>query len=370
MMTPRERFRTVLEGGIPDRVPIVSRLDIWYTACANRGTLPAEAAGLSLDAIERKLGMGRSARFRSFHTETRDGVSEEVRQEGERTIRLFRIRGGEIRQVFERRADQIRDGLEGTIVGRFLKTAADYRTMIQVWERTSWRANHEAARRFEDDTGESGFPLLVFTPLPADRIMIEYAGYENFYFHLADFPDLVLELLRVMEARYREFWPELARAPMKLILHGAHWSSQMTPRRLFERLTLPYAREFTAAMHHAGKLCALHADADLCGLLDLVLETGMDVAECFACHPLTPLRLEEARERWKGKITIWGGFPSTLLEPLASDSEFQSYLSWFETNIADGRGIIVGVSDNVMPDALWPRLVELAQRVSAIRPRS
>jgi len=144
---------------------------------------------------------------------------------------------------------------------------------------------------------------------------------------------------------------------------------QMTPRPLFERLILPYAREFTQAMHKAGKLCALHADADLSGPLDLVLETGMDVAECFACHPLVPLRLEEAREKWKGRITIWGGFPSTLLEPSASDSEFQSYLSWFETHIADGRAIIVGVSDNVMPDALWPRLVELAQRVRAIRPR-
>ena len=367
-LTHRQRFQTVLDGHVPDRTPVVTRLDLWYGSRQRRGTLPPEISGMTIHQVEEHLGMGRSARFRSFHREVREGVREGVSaEEGQTTYRL-EVRGRRLRQVVRLDAEGALCGFAGQITEPYLKTRDDYLTMIDVWERTKIVADQAAASRFDRETGQAGFPILVFTLTPIHRIMLEYAGYERYYLHEADFPDVAAELARVMEAKYEAFWPELADCAMPLILHGGHWSSQMTPPAVFREKFLPYVSRFTDCMHAAGKKCALHADADLSGLLDLVAETGMDVAECFACSPLVPLRLQDARESWDGRIVIWGGFPSTLLEPSSTEREFEEYLATFVEEIADSRAMIVGVSDNVMPDASWDRLIALAQGVTEIRP--
>ena len=367
-VTHRERFSAVLDGRVPDRIPIVCRLDIWHTAGTSDRSLPPEVAGLSIPEIERKLNMGRSARFRGFHSEVRQGVEETVVQEGDQSIHTLRIGKRSVRKITVTTAEGRRMGFLPHVEKYYLETPDDYRTMIRVWERTELVADQAAFERFDRRTGEDGMPLLVFTLIPFHRIMLEYAGYENFYFHQADFPDLVGELRRIMVAKYVSFWSELARSPARLILHGAHWSSQMTPPPMFEKYFLPYLRRFTDAMHAAGKKCALHADADLTGLLDVVLQTGVDVAECFACAPLVPLTLAETRERLGDRVIIWGGFPSTLLEPSSTEEAFRAYLDQFASRIAAGRAIIVGVSDNVMPDASWERLAALCRRIAEIRP--
>ena len=367
-MTHRERFSAVLEGLLPDRLPMVTRMDVWYEGRKRQGVLPPEVGGLSLFEIEDKLHMGRSARFRGFHSERRQGVTERVVRQGERTIRTLETDGRSVSQVAVSTGQLKERGIEGLVLEHCLKTADDYRTMIRIWERTQLVADHSACERFDRETGDAGLPVLVFTITPIHRIMLEYAGYQNFYFHQADFPDLVDELRVVMELVYESFWEELAACGMDLILHGAHWSSGMTPPPLFEEKFLPYIRRFTNAMHAAGKRCAFHADADLSRLLELVLDTGMDVADCFACQPLVPLTLHETRRTWGDRIVVWGGFPSTLLEPFATSQEFHEYLDSFLREVSDGRSIVVGVSDNVMPDATWARITALAERVSLVRP--
>ena len=367
-MTHRQRFQTVLEGGVADRVPMVARLDIWYAARTNADTLPPEVAGLSLDEIQERLQMGRSARFDSFQREVRAGVVESVERVGDRTVRTLELGGRRLREVSVHTAEQRRKGIAGRTAEHYLKDADDYRTMIRGWERTTLVADQAACNAFDRETGPAGLPLLGFGLVPIHRIMLGYAGYGDFYYHQADFPDLVDELRRVMEAKYEEFWPQLGASRAALILHGAHWNTQMTPPRLLAEKFLPYVRRFTDAMHAAGKRCAIHADADLSGLLDLVLEGGIDVLDCFACWPLVPLTLEAARSALGERVVIWGGFPSTLLEPSAGDAAFHDYLDRFVDQIADGRAMIVGVSDNVLPDAIWERIVELARRVADIRP--
>jgi hypothetical protein len=139
----------------------------------------------------------------------------------------------------------------------------------------------------------------------------------------------------------------------------------VTPRPIFRRLFLPYFQRFADSMHGAGKLCAFHGDADLSGLLPEVAETGMDVVDCFACAPLVPLTLAEARRAWRNRVVIWGGIPSTILLPSCPRAEFRAYLKEVLTEIADGRALIVAVSDNLMPGSDWERLVGLVEGVQS-----
>ena len=62
-LTHRERFRTVLRGEIPDRIPIICRLNIYYQTRQYQNDFPEQIAGKSLDQMQLDLGMGISARI-------------------------------------------------------------------------------------------------------------------------------------------------------------------------------------------------------------------------------------------------------------------------------------------------------------------
>ncbi|HRU06353.1 MAG TPA: uroporphyrinogen decarboxylase family protein [Candidatus Brocadiia bacterium] len=367
-MTHRERFRTVLQGRRPDRTPMVTRLDLWLNAAISDNAVPAEYAGLKEHEIEARLGMGRSARFRGFlrHTFPTAQVREERR--GGETVKETTLGRRTLRQVSTQSAQNERAGISPHITEYPLKTAEDYRVMAGLWETLKWETRPEAFEAFSAEIGENGLPMLILGPCPAHAVMLHDAGYENIYLHLNDFPDQVENLIRVMEARFEEWWPAVAATSAELVLHGAHWSGDMTPPPLFKRFFLPYFQRFTAAMRAAGKRVAFHADADLRGLLDLVLESGMDVADCFASAPLVSVTLAEARQRWGKRVVIWGGVPSTVLDPGCPEAEFRQWLDGFLADISDGRGFIAGVSDNFMPGSDIRRLAEVARAVAAIVP--
>ena len=159
-MSNRERFATILKGEVPDRVPLVTRMDLWYTAGKQAGTLPEEVKDLSLAEIEDRMQMGRSARFRSFQLEIREHVNETVQQDGEQTIRRLEVGGRSVREVSIHTTEQKNRGMLGQTREYYLKTAEDYRTMIQLWERTKIVADQAACAAFDHTTGPAGFPVL------------------------------------------------------------------------------------------------------------------------------------------------------------------------------------------------------------------
>ena len=62
IMTNRERILKILDGELPDQIPWIPRLSIWYEANLATGTLPARYRGQSLREIERHVFGGTAAR--------------------------------------------------------------------------------------------------------------------------------------------------------------------------------------------------------------------------------------------------------------------------------------------------------------------
>ncbi|MSU36871.1 MAG: hypothetical protein EXS36_17595 [Pedosphaera sp.] len=81
----------------------------------------------------------------------------------------------------------------------------------------------------------------------------------------------------------------------------------------------------------------------------------LDLADCLAVSPLGKLTIERAMNVWRGRITVWGGMPSPLLEARVSDVEFDAHLSRL-AQAAEAGGFILGISDQAMPASLWSRL--------------
>ena len=61
-MTNRECMLAIMAGKMPDRIPWIPRLLLWYNAHQKAGTLPARYRNWSLRDIERDLGLGTPAR--------------------------------------------------------------------------------------------------------------------------------------------------------------------------------------------------------------------------------------------------------------------------------------------------------------------
>ena len=53
-------------------------------------------------------------------------------------------------------------------------------------------------------------------------------------------PEIESAQIAYMEGRFEDLWSEVARGSAELVLHGAHWSADMTPPPIFRKYFLPY----------------------------------------------------------------------------------------------------------------------------------
>lgn len=363
-MTNRQRVQTILDRQLPDRIPWIPRLKLWYTAHSHAGTLPSELRGMSQREAERWLGMGDAAREgRIFRVEYRD-MEMRTRREGEDEIIEYVTPAGTLRARKSLSEGQAGAGFASIVTEYPLKTEADYRVWEYVIEHTEYVPTYEEFHAYDAGVGDEGLPFVRTGDCPFHDWQIRLVGYENAYLHLADFPATVERMIERWNVHERErLWPILLDSPGSLIQNGVHFDSMTTPPAIFEKWILPYYAELSSRLHARGKFLAFHLDADSRLLLGLIRDAGMDVADTFATAPLVKCTLAEARRAWGERIVIWGGLPSTLLEAGVSDEEFEREMRAIFRTIAPGRAFILGVSDNIMPVARFDRLKRVREMV-------
>lgn len=366
MSTRRDRIRDVFDGRVPETPPVSMRLDIWHTHAADSGTIPKEIEGMGVEQVEDYLGFCRSARYR---TNLRIGFPEaweEIRTNGDLTITRWSLPGETLERVFKHSSDEKRAGMAGQIAKYPASSQTDCRALLDALPEAFLAADFAGFDDFDRRTGESGLPLLIVGPCPADYVMIELMGYENFFYALHDYPDLLDALVGTLEEKFRtHIWPRTFDSSAELVLHGTHFSDATTPPPVFKRYILPYFREFNSAARNTGKKVLWHADAGMGLLLQDVMEAGFDGADCLATSPLVPQTIEDYWNAWGGRIVCWGGLPGIVFQPEYPELEFQRHLSGLREFSRGKPGMVIGASDNVMPGAVWDRV--LAVRDAFVR---
>ncbi|HMN29408.1 MAG TPA: hypothetical protein PKE45_14760, partial [Caldilineaceae bacterium] len=112
-----------------------------------------------------------------------------------------------------------------------------------------------------------------------------------------------------------------------------------------------------------------HTDGENKKLLPLYPACGFDVAESFCPAPMTKTTLAEMLQGLRPKTTVFGGVPSVaLLENAMAAPAFAHYLDELFASIGAGDHLILGVADNVPPDANLERLAAIKERVAAFGP--
>ena len=365
-MTNRDRLLAIMDHKSPDRIPWIPRLQLWHTAHLHQGTLPDRFAGMSLRQIERQLGMGTPAREgQVFAAEQRGDVEVKSRQEGESTLYTYRTPVGQVQSRYRSSAELEKVGIQSLEVEHQIKGPADFAVVEYLLEHMHYIPTYEKYRQYEAEIGEDGYPLVAAGDCPFHHFLQKLAGYNNAYYLLADCPDETERLLRTMEELERErIWPVVAASPARLILHGVHFDSNMTPPPLFSRYITPYYQDFSDLLHGHDKLLCMHADNDSRLILGHLQEAGFDMVETFTTAPQVSCTLEEARRFWGNEMIIWGAVPSVVLEETYSEAQFEAYLRGVFRTVAPGDAFILGVADNVMPGALLSRLERIGEMVA------
>jgi hypothetical protein len=363
-VTRRDAILAVLNRESVEKSPVSVRIELWYADAVLKNSLVQEIRGFNREEVEDYLGFCRAVRYRTHPQLRFKNVEIRKRREKEEVIEEYLFRG----KTLIRRTHQPGGIMAPYIVKYPLEAEEDYELLLSEMEEAYLDFDTAGFDELDGRTGDAGLPVLILHSCPAHLVMLQWSGYEHFFLHLSDFPDKVETLIhRIEEVYRRDLWPAACSSQAKLVFHGNHFNTQMTPPPIFEKYFLPYFEEFNKLMHGHRKKVMWHADAEMGGLMGQVLEAGFDVADCLATTPLVSQRIEDYFNAWKGRIVCWGGLPSIVFDPTFPIEKYKRYVDHLVEVTRSRNDFIFGASDQVMPGARWERLLYLAEATGTLK---
>ena len=395
MTSHRERILAAMRGERVDVIPFVPRLDLWWLANSLRGTLPERYRGMTHDEIARANGWalykmvpdfasvigGPEAillraiglyRFRQAVYAWEFGGDVEIRVEGGGgTQRVeYRTPLGAVSTLGGLSEEMKRAGASlGWTQEHVIKRPADYAVVGYLFENIEVRPDPSSFLAYVDEVGEDGVvaaggPSLAASPM--HHIQKEFLDPTRFFLEYQDHYGLLRDLAERITPYFEKVLSALADSPAEVVLWGANYDDMLTYPPYFEREIAPWLARAAETLGARGKLVATHADGENLGLLDLIRDSGVHVAESVTPHPMTKVDIAEYYARWRERLTIMGGIPECLmLEETASEEEFEAFLDHLFESVAPGDRLILGVADSVPPGAVFERVVRLGERIES-----
>lgn len=389
-MTDRERIMAAIQGEVPDRLPWVPRLEFWHRARLRQGTLPAELRSLSLTEIADRLGVGYYSVIPDY-TDRRDetdmidrglgiyrlpslvyettfeGVDRRLLRQGKETVVEYRTPVGSIRTatVF---TDEMLDAGASTpyTTEHAIREPRDFEVAGYIFSHLKVEPQLDGYLAQRARAGERGIVVAYLSgaACPIHHIMKELMPLEQFFYAMHDYPAAVERLAELMEPYYEQMKEVAADSPAEVILLGANYDDSITYPRFFEKHILPPLRDYARVLHGKEKYLMTHTDGENRRLLRLYLEAGFDIADSVCPYPMTRCRIEEIREAFADRITIWGGIPAVLLcSSSAGEDDFRRFIDDLIERYGHQSHFILGVSDMVTADAEWDRLQYITEKV-------
>ena len=391
MMTYKQRMLKAARGESADQLPYVPRIDLWHNSNSMRKTLPPPfEQTASLDEVADYIGGGyhkivpeflkvRSPEdnidrgigvYRLWGMAYRPelvGVEREIKKEGDITTVTYHTPIGSVSCKILYSEEMKRAGASITwITEHVLKEPKDYRTVGYIFKNIKIHPDYNNYLDFQRNVGDKGFAAAFanLSASPMHHIMKEFLDATAFYLEMYDHPKEMQGLCEDMEPYFDRIFKVMAESPAEVIFSGANYDEMITYPPFFRDHIMPHLQKLASLLHPKGKLLLCHCDGENKGLLDLIPETGMDIAEAVCPQPMTKVTIKEVKKAFKGKVTIFGGIPSVaLLEESMSDKEFEKFMKNLFMEIAPGDRFILGISDTTPPDAKFERLVRIAEMV-------
>ncbi len=191
----------------------------------------------------------------------------------------------------------------------------DYPVVKFIVEHTEYLPDYFPIEQAMDWLGDEGVVLEHLPHSPMQMLMIHWIGSDGgkFYFHYADYPELVDDLYQATVKSRLPLYEIAAGSPAPITLCGDNVDGFLVTPKLFEQYFMPVYAQQGEALHRRGKLMAVHMDGRLAKLKGLIARTPIDIVEGFHPRPMGDLRVDETLAAWPGKA-LWLGFPGGVYE--------------------------------------------------------
>jgi hypothetical protein len=391
MMTYKERMLKAARGEWADQLPWAPRIDLWYNSNSVQGNFPPLfKQGTSLDQIADYIGGGyhkimpeflnvRSPEdnidrglgiYRLWGMPCRAeliGVEREVKKERDSTLITYHTPVGSVSCKILYTEEMKQAGISTTWISQHvIKEPNDYKTVGYIFKNIRVSPDYDNYIEFQKKVGDKGFAAAFANSggSPMHHIMKEFLDTTTFYLEMYDHPKEIQQLCEDMEPYFDQIFQIVADSPAEVIFLGANFDELITYPPFFQDHIMPHLQKLADTLHPKGKLLLCHCDGENKGLLELIPESGMDIAEAVCPQPMTKVTISEVKKSFKGKVTIFGGVPSVaLLEESMSNEEFEHFMNNLFGEIAPGDRFILGVSDTTPPDARIERLLRITEMV-------
>lgn len=208
-----------------------------------------------------------------------DGVTRETEIKGDYAIERFITPLGDIQMI--RRWNPM--SFSWDISKRMIESINDLKILNYAVERRRFRPKYENWQHIEemgDDIG-LGFQSLGYTGL--GLLISCYMGVEDTIFAIYDEPDLVGQYIDSYNKKHLELVDIYCQSPAPHMIFGDNLSSDVQSPKIFKKYSLQHYKNIVERFHMAGKIVSSHLDGRLSGIIGIVADAGIDVAD--ACTP-------------------------------------------------------------------------------------
>lgn len=352
-MTSKERLAAALQGRPVDRLPFSPFLAyVWES-------YPEAVRDRGQRAFLQEVGadpLWRGAPCPVMCSAS--GVDVEQKDDGDWTVHVTTTPVGALVQRHKRSAS----GNTNFLVEHPLKTAEDFKVRLWIEEHTQVTYDPAAAQRHLAGDGREGLSLGMLLPRgkTAFQSMIEHhVGTEELTYALADYPDIVEQLLGVMVAKDLEAVRLAAGSPYEYFITWEDSSTQNYSPALYEKYIAPQIGQFCQILAGHGKWYVQHACGHVRALLGSMKASGVLAVESLSPQPTGDISVREARRILGGGVGIIGGIePTRLLNtPL---EKLEGYVEQVIEEAADGPFVLAN-SDSCPPGVAAEKFALIAQ---------
>lgn len=361
-MTKRERFLKALRNEQVDQLVWAPNFDYWLHVNRAEGTIPAKYREMSRNDIVRAIGgyiwnraSGLKVTYDSSVRETRSEINGAF-------IHEFHTPLGTIREVYEKTEGEHRSLF---LAEHFIKDTGSLKVVKYVVEAKHYEPDYEATRQALVETGDDGVVLNSYFCVPFIQFCKTDAGYMNGYYLWTDYRDEVDGLIDVYFKSFLQGYRVLADGPADVIATGDNMDALTVPPSIFKEYAIPFYQEAAKIIKAKGKIFQGHWCGRTQDLLALVPGCGLDVVEAIVSRPMADIELKDAIDRLKGQVVLQGGIPAVIVCHEGGNYEkFEQYIRDVILPLKGRRGFVLGMADNVPPNADFARVEAIASLIS------
>ncbi len=324
-MNIRERIEAFWSGERPDRIP--------YTIYQNEWRHTADDP--AWQALYKK-GLGVTWNQPTFQERWQNvECIERSHRENGRVI-LRRTLRTPIGEIFETYIDGWHDKY-------YLETAQDYAVMTYIIQHTEIDPAYDQFLALGEKIAPHGIPLVALGRTPLQVILVDYAGLENFAYHLFDFENEVRALYEARLVNYRRAVELVADGPGRFVSVLENFTAESLGPKRFETFLLPVYKELFPMLQSTGKIVGTHYDGQLASCQHLIADAPIDLIESFTTQPEGDMTLTEARQAWPDKL-LWSNINVACYD-LPPQQLHDLVLERVAEAAPDGKGFAFEVSE-------------------------